>query len=388
MQSIDNMSRLFSNKATRRVLNLVEPLVSGNRRLYEKLNVQSMTYLKRHGTRFPSFVTANNITTARTSLILPTIALYSNGYTLLPATLVVLNVTFDYVDGAVARWERSQPATSNRTSAGIIQSARRTRLNATFGAYYDAIADKFFAIPLWLCMFQNSSEQPVLQLATLCLVTVEIYSSFIRTRAYFDEASPLAPNTAIVAAGDGGVQPKQSVVVASSVGKAKQALSMVGTAVCMLQVVEPLGTILLWASVPLAVGSVLQKSTEKTVYCEVKCRGGEPSLESLQLIELAKGQGSRLLVGIRGPSEGDCAGENEVIRIAKTLQLNHSVDGVILPNALPSQVDEAFLGLHDIHVVAVHADATFEETSARYDSALYQSGSIIPLNTEIADDTV
>ena len=376
------MRRLFGSRPGRNALRLVEPFVAGNRRLYENLNAQSMALLQKHGNKLPSFVTANHITTARTSLIFPTLALYSNGYALIPASMVVLNLTFDYVDGAFARWEREHrpPQTSEEIDAGL-ESARSKRLRSTFGAYYDAIADKFFAIPLWLCIFQNSCDQPMLQAATLSLAMIEVYSSFVRTKAYFEEPSPLPQ---VSGKEESEAREPQSAVVASSVGKAKQALAMTGTALCMFHSLDPLGTVLLGLSIPLAISSVLEKDTSCTVYCEIICRAEEPMVESLQFLELAKGLGTKLVVGMRlDKSEEPHVDKREVERMQQLLLMNHSVHRVLPPPAVPPKIDQQFLDSHGAEVVAVRAEESFAEASALYDSSLYRAGRIVPLNTTL-----
>lgn len=116
-----------------------------HRVVYDKFNATSMALLGKYGGKVPLFVTANLVTSARLGLVLPTTLLLSHGYTWAPASLVMINAVFDYVDGAVARWERNDSARAERISNaqparpfGLQVSNKSQALAANWGAYYGA----------------------------------------------------------------------------------------------------------------------------------------------------------------------------------------------------------------------------------------------------------
>mmetsp|Transcript_17476 Transcript_17476/g.28256 ORF Transcript_17476/g.28256 Transcript_17476/m.28256 type:complete len:365 (-) Transcript_17476:1515-2609(-) len=341
----------------RAVRDAVDPLVRSNGHVYAWFNKRSARFLKDRGeTLVPKGVTANGITTARTSLVFPTMFLFSNGFTILPAACVVVNVTFDYVDGAVARWEREKKQrdmlNSDLPAVREMKSAYTTRLQDTWGAYYDAIADKAFAIPVWMCAFQHFSDSPILQSALLSHALVEGYSCFVRTKAYYEEPNPIkwvmqptCQDTVAQGTGDKAVavtvsQPT-SAVVAGITGKTKQFLSMLGTACIMVPLTKTIGTGLLCVSVPLAIGSVLQKSKQKVVYAEVDASCEKFSSKTLEYIEESRTLGSRLIIGLRKGPEWTQEQEDEMIKI---LQLNPSVHSVLPHPLLPPK--------HQVHATS------------------------------------
>ncbi|GBG28640.1 Hypothetical Protein FCC1311_048612 [Hondaea fermentalgiana] len=365
-------------------------------------------------------ITANRITAARTTLLLPTLYLFSTGHTVLPAALVVINVTFDYVDGAVARAEQAhkqavalQEAASPPPPPSLLPSARAVRLEETWGAYFDAIADKAFAIPVWLCLFQHFGGHPMLQSALLAHSAVEIYSSFVRTKAYFAEpssakwlpapSSPYPKNLVPAAGANAGLGRTEaskgaaaatgkaaaaaskpaSAVVAGMVGKTKQFVAMLGTALVMVPLTKTLGTGLLCVSVPLAVGSVMQKIGNRVVYVEVP---NEPvSAETIDFLERSKALGTRLIVGVRLTDEDHtCVSIPELARpdfdVTPALRLLAPVDAVLDPAFLPppqSLADDTFMRNFGIHVVAVPASSTFASADSNPDH--FQRGRIVPV---------
>jgi len=114
--------------------------------LYDRLNANSKQFLQKHGDKIPIWLTANTITSGRLGLVLPTTLLMSYGHTWLPASLVLVNAAFDYVDGAMARWEREDKQRALALSMkrneyinrGITWNKRTTALQSTWGAYYGA----------------------------------------------------------------------------------------------------------------------------------------------------------------------------------------------------------------------------------------------------------
>lgn len=380
-------------------------VVRANKEIYAWLNARAAALLSgENGAKLQEIgITANGITAARTSLIAPTLFLYSAGYTVLPASLVVINVTFDYVDGAVARAE--QALKRAKIAEGVVEgplqtSARAARLRDTWGAYFDAIADKAFAIPVWLCLFQHFGGHYVLQTALLAHVGVETYSSYVRTKAYFAESSsahwlhdysPTAPPSTPkldVPAGkgegtkEGGARKDAapaskpaSAVVAGMVGKTKQFVAMLGTAMVMIPVTQTLGTVLLCGSVPLAVGSVMQKIGNRVVYAEIV---NEPlTAETIDFLERSKALGTRLIVGIREPSPEMARPDYDV---SPAIRLLAPVDAVLAAQYLPpshSLADDAFMSKFGIHVVAVPSSSTFAAADSNPDH--FHRGKIVPV---------
>lgn len=385
------------------VSRVTAPVVRANGKLYGWFNEQSSTLLKAQGHRLvPPGVTANGITTARTGLLVPTLFLFSNGFTVLPAACVVVNVTLDYVDGAVARWEQTRmdhDDTAKLESTRLV-SSRAKRLEKTWGAYYDAIADKAFAIPVWLCMFQHFNDELLLQSALLAHIGVESLSCFVRTKAYYAEPNSLAwivtaskpvvqspsPPTPLgkdVAAPSaqqppGWKVPKMpsSSVVAGITGKTKQFLCMLGTAFAMVPAVHTVGTALVVVSVPLAVGSLLQKMQSRVVYAEVQDK--PLTVETLEFLEQSKALGSRLVVGVRQNEEG--GEKEESAELTPMLRMLGSVDEVLVSGDLPpvrSIADDLFMKRFGIDIVAVPSSQTFDSIDA--DAAHFHSGRIVPV---------
>jgi phosphatidylglycerophosphate synthase len=220
--------------------------------IYSRLNNYSfnkLTELDKNG-KIPKWLTADNITSGRLGLVFPSIITYSQGYTWLPASLILMNAGLDYVDGAVARWEQTiRPKSSisalgfnnNNNNDKIIISNRLDALHKYWGAYFDAGADKIFAIPVWVAITALNPTNFLLQSICLTHASIETFSSFTRTKSFY--LHPEASN----------------VVVADFVGKTKQFVSMLGTAMVLIPSMKITGTILLGASLPLALLSLKNK---------------------------------------------------------------------------------------------------------------------------------
>ena len=78
-------------------------------------------------------------------------------------------------------------------------------------------------------------------------LTVESVSAYIRTKSYFLDAETTS----------------SQVVVAKSIGKIKQAVSMLGTALALIPETQILGGALLWLSLPLSYLSLKDKIVAK-----------------------------------------------------------------------------------------------------------------------------
>lgn len=385
---------------------LARPVLDAQRHVYGKLNTSSMSFMQRTAARglWPSIVTADAITTTRTALVIPTVVLLSNGHTVLPAVLVVANAAFDYVDGAVARWEQTDPdrraqlanaREGGANAASELQiSARGQRLRSTWGAYYDAIMDKAFAIPVWMVCFPAAAGDPVLQVALLMHVGIEMTSGYTRTKALFDEPSPASwtstassssstassasASTPAPAAGNAGTG--TSAVVAGAAGKAKQALSMLGTAFIMVPAVKTIGTVLLVTSVPLALLSLQQKISRVVVYAEI--RGEVLTATELDFLERARALGTELVVAHRhntqiGPGTKHTGDATETSDMRAALAMLGSVDRIVnVP--LPDLVNASFLARYGIDRVAVSKHATLETADALC-PGLLQTGRVSPV---------
>jgi len=217
--------------------------------VYNRLNQNSTEFLQRNSKNIPLWLTADAVTSGRLALVFPTAILISRDYTIIPATLVLVNAAFDYVDGAVARWEKNDQARAlaqrmrsvNYTDVGVIHNNKASSISNAWGAYYDALADKAFAIPVWCSICAVNPEALWLQVAVLSHVAVEGVSAYTRTKSYYSrpEAS--------------------SIVIANATGKVKQMISMLGTALTLIPVTQVAGGILLWASLPLSIASLADK---------------------------------------------------------------------------------------------------------------------------------
>lgn len=202
---------------------------------------------------------------------------------IIPAALVITNLIFDFVDGAIARWERGIPhrkiqrilwyenikqnpmmifssppkilingndiENQNAISINIDEYNDQLKRNDLWGAYIDAIADKAFAIPTWIgILFLYPNNYYILQSVLYSHIGIEAISCYIRTKGYLNELESLK-NKQII----------NSKVHAESIGKIKQILSMSGTALIILPSTSTLGFICMAGSLPLAFASVYRK---------------------------------------------------------------------------------------------------------------------------------
>jgi len=112
--------------------------------VYSRLNGASTEFLQKNSSRIPLWLTADAVTSGRLTLVFPTAILISRDYTLLPAALVLANAAFDYVDGAVARWQHEDTARAlairmqkaRYADVGVVYNNRKASLDKAWGAYY------------------------------------------------------------------------------------------------------------------------------------------------------------------------------------------------------------------------------------------------------------
>lgn len=147
---------------------------------------------------------------------------------------------FDYVDGAFSRFEKEKKK-KNLATVLLHVSQAKQNLNDNFGAHWDALADKLFALPVWTVCLMTNATSPLVQLLLCSHIVIESYSAFFRTKSYY--------------LGEGST----SVVTAQSVGKMKQAISMLGTSFLLMDETKLVGGGLLLLSLPFAVTSIWGK---------------------------------------------------------------------------------------------------------------------------------
>ena len=341
---------------TRPLSRALQPVVKFNSAFYAKFNEASSRALDKHGHRIPSFVTANSITTGRLGLLPPTLLLWSADYTVLPASLVMANLLLDYADGAVARWEQRVGRSQEKELqlAKTADSYYDYMLKLRWGAYWDAVADKCFAIPVWSAGIVMLSDSPLLQSALMCHLMAEGISVYVRTREYFKEAL-VPPQRA----------QGESTVVASAVGKSKQFLAMTGTTLAMIPLTQPVGTALLSISIPLAALSLYQKlgpdraaasEASRTVFAQV---GSELTSADLDFLWRARTLGHSLVVG----APATAYGVQRALRRMAPL-----VDRVVEESTPESSVNVSYLQAHGADIVVVRS----EEALSRVDATLLQ----------------
>ena len=111
---------------------------------------------------------------------------------------------------------------------------------------------------------KKGASSPYLRFAKLALlwslIALETGSAFVRTREYLSRsgASLSATQSEELASKVAGFA-RSSAVKSDGVGKAKQTLEMVGTALYMIPMLRPLGLSTLFLALPLAIESVARK---------------------------------------------------------------------------------------------------------------------------------
>lgn len=310
---------------------VVSPLLRLHDKFYFKLNKVLRAVHDKYDEKIPLWYTANLITYARTTLIVPCLQLLSWGYVWIPS-LIVLVVDFgDFLDGVVARyWVDKRPKTEEMKKDEPIPSWVIARRNSTYGGFVDAICDKAFVVPCWIFLLstvEGGALPNIKQIILWCLILTEVTSGCIRFKAFYTSQGTAPPAVK-------GLDFSNSAVKADGIGKVKQTFEMVGTSLFMLPYLSVLGVAFLFLAVPLAYESVIRKITKRVIYVQY---GNEFNHTTLKFWMLAKSLGSILIVGVPGSTESV-----EFLNAAASI----SVDYVIAD--APSKVDVPFLRKHSI----------------------------------------
>lgn len=188
--------------------NVIKPFLVLHEKFYKALNASLRALLDENAQSIPAWFTANFITYARTAFVIPCVLLIANGYTVLPA-LIILGTDFgDFLDGVVARFwvDRKEieavganvEDASNKDKPELKESWSVAHRSKSYGGFIDAVCDKAFVIPCWIAFMASipdSTHLKILQYIVLwSLILTEISSGSIRFRAYFQTNGVAAPS--------------------------------------------------------------------------------------------------------------------------------------------------------------------------------------------------
>lgn len=342
---------------------VIRPFLEFHDIFYAALNRFCRSQLDAH--HVPAWFTANFITYFRTALVIPTILVLSWSWWPVASAAIIFVDFGDFLDGVVARYWVDKRAESKAkkmaaqkknesdedgfelVSIGRPQTIASWRSNhqaKTYGGFVDAVCDKVYVVPCWIFLLSTVPGSPlrVVQYVTLwCLICAEAASGTVRFRAYFSSAGVPAPNVA-------GLDFSTSAVKADGIGKAKQTLEMVGSALFVLPWLRTLGLLLLSLAVPLAYESVRRKVKERVIY--VDGTGADVSHKTLKLWMQARGMGSKLIVGVSAKNQ---AAKTDMVLNACAVSV---VDEVIAE--APEEVDLSFMEEYGIDFVLSMARAS------------------------------
>jgi len=235
-------------------------------KFYSWLNTTIRNLLDENSDKIPKWFTANFITYARTWLVVPCVILMTKGFVVVPS-LILIAVDFgDFLDGVVARYwvERKEieavgkeiDDNDTKDKPTLEPSWIIRHREKTYGGFIDAVCDKAFLIPCWISLLStvpNSSHVNTIQYAIVwSLILIETASGSIRFKAFYTSNGITAPVVK-------GLDFSTSAVKADGIGKAKQTLEMVGSALFILPIFRYAGLLLMSAAVPLAYESVRRK---------------------------------------------------------------------------------------------------------------------------------
>lgn len=339
----------------------IPPILRVHEHVYGSLNVILKRQLDVLGDkqRVPAWFTADFITWGRTMLLLPTLALLGSGYEVWPALLVLLVDFGDFLDGVVARWWISRRAGAGAPApVGSVErltlvqrretvpSAKTMRLTSQWGQWFDAEMDKAFLLPVWLVLLVLAGAKSFVSFFVLWgLILIEGYSGVVRAQRYYGDSPHAAPPGVSF-----GAARNDSGVKSDEVGKAKQTLQMVGTALFILHFGHYAGLVLLLAAIPLAWESLRRKIQHRVVFAVL------PASEALDYstlvyLDQARALGSHLIVGLLPVAPGSAVS-------ARQLELAAAVPSVDRLVALvwDTPVDRALLQLYGAHVVVRRVD--------------------------------
>lgn len=333
---------------------VIRPFVRGHERVYGEINRVLRAALDARPV--PLWFTANFITYARTVLVVPCLQLLAWGHAALPSLIVLLVDFGDFLDGVVARYwvDRRRAGTAptpTPADGDAVPSMARTRRDASYGGFVDAVCDKCFVVPCWIYLLSAVTGGGLWahaqHLILWFLIVMEISSACIRFRAFFTSEIVASPKMV-------GMDFSNSAVKADHVGKAKQTFEMVGTSLFMLPYVHVLGVFSLFLAVPLSYESVRRKVVERTVYVfSDDAVAFDHSV--LTFWSRARGLGSRLVVGVPGGADSTAF---------RNAAAHKDVDAVV-PDA-PRRTDLPYLRRHgaDFFVTTDASTATEAVVSA------------------------
>lgn len=308
----------------------VKPFLRHHETFYKKLNEELTKVLDKNEKLVPRWFTANAVTYGRTLLLLPCLYLWARDHALAPAALTLLNDFGDFFDGVLARWWAKRKAGAkalepeveydSATKTLSVPSSRRQRIREQYGQYIDAILDKVYVVPVWVFALAKTVEKKggssvYLRAAKLALlwslIALETGSAFVRTREYLSRSGAVLSQaqSAELASKVAGFS-RSSAVKSDGVGKAKQTLEMVGTALYMVPVLRPLGLATLFLALPLAVESVARKVTARKVF--LNCDWEDLTASRLRLLQNARACGSTLVLGCMEVADDDSAAAMEL----------------------------------------------------------------------------
>lgn len=350
------------------LVHITAPFLSFHEVFYGKLNIFLRDLIDNLGP--PTWCTANFITYARTVFVIPCLLLLARGHHFIPALIVISVDIGDYLDGVVARYwmdmkEKKDDHDGNKkqkdpTESGFVfteqdspkkfSSWAITQRNKAYGGFIDAICDKAFIVPCWICLLTTVSGTGILRLVQdttlLWLIIAEVSSSCVRFRAYYTSGGIPAPVMK-------GMDFSTSAVKADHIGKAKQTFEMVGTFFFVFPFFRWIGLLLLMVSCPLAYESVRRKVRKRHMYVLLSVSDNSSfDHETVKFLIQAKALGSHLTVGVAAKAtsgESDAPQDKHKVDLTATI-LNacscNSVDEVIA--GAPDKVDEAFMIANDL----------------------------------------
>ena len=185
---------------------IIKPFLVLHEQAYKALNTILRAILDDHSSQIPDWFTANAITYVRTLMIIPCIFLMNTGHTILPS-LIILSVDFgDFLDGVVARFWVDQKAIEAVAQAADAESKDKVIMqdswvvahrNKNYGGFIDAVCDKVFVVPCWICLLASvpdAGHVRILQYVVLwALILTEAASGSIRFKAYYTSNGVSAP---------------------------------------------------------------------------------------------------------------------------------------------------------------------------------------------------
>lgn len=344
----------------------IAPIMKYHEKFYNKLNCFLRDLIDSKGS-LPKWFTANFITYARTTLIVPCLLLLARGHRLIPA-FIVISVDFgDFLDGVVARYwmdlqkkkddhdnnkKLKNPSQSgfeftDQGSLTVFPSWATEHRNKSYGGFIDAVCDKAFVVPCWIFLLSSVSGTGILRFVQnktlFWLILAEIASGCVRFRAFYTAGGIPAPAMK-------GLDFSTSAVKADHIGKAKQTFEMVGTCLYMLPFVRWIGLLLLMASCPLAYESVRRKVKKRSIYVHLVLEDDSAfNHKTMKFLIQARGLGSKLTVGVSSASpDGDINNKSKtdltdiILNVCSCSSVNEVIAGA------PGKIDQEFMTTHGL----------------------------------------